>query len=85
MLGQRVMGAMQGKIKARAPHFQSHRPRILVVGVGFKRSQSVIGNSAGVGVIVSLISDWDVYVEFTDPLVPADSLTSVPKMDTKED
>lgn len=85
VLAQRLMGAVQDNIKARAPQCQSHRPRILVVGVGFKRGQSVMSNSPGVGVIVSLISDWDVYVEFADPLVPADSLTFVPKTNTEKD
>jgi nucleotide sugar dehydrogenase len=58
------------------------RPRVLVVGVGFKRGQSVMSNSPGVSIISALLSEWDVHVEFADPLVPAENLSYVPKFDT---
>ncbi|KAH9203654.1 hypothetical protein DL95DRAFT_241334, partial [Leptodontidium sp. 2 PMI_412] len=61
---------------------EARRTRILVVGVGFKRGQSVLSNSPGVAIIVALMSDWDVYVEFADPLVSSDALSYIPKMDT---
>jgi nucleotide sugar dehydrogenase len=59
--------------------------RILVVGVGFKRGQSVLSNSPGAAIICSLLSDYDTYVEFADPLVAAEQLDYVPKMDTERD
>ncbi|KAH3953021.1 hypothetical protein HBH53_035470 [Parastagonospora nodorum] len=59
--------------------------RILVVGVGFKRGQSVLSNSPGAAIICSLLSDHDTYVEFADPLVAAEQLSYVPKMDTDAD
>lgn len=59
--------------------------RILVVGVGFKRGQGVLSNSPGAAIITALLSDWDVYVEFADPLVSADALSYVPKMNTDAD
>lgn len=55
---------------------------ILVVGVGFKRGQSILSNSPGVAIIRTLLSEWDVYVEFADPLVEADRIGFCPKMDT---
>lgn len=61
------------------------RTRILVVGVGFKRGQSVLSNSPGAAIIRSLVSDHDAYVEFADPLVEAEQLHDVPKMDTQRD
>jgi nucleotide sugar dehydrogenase len=64
---------------------KTERPRVLVVGVGFKRGQSVMSNSPGAGIIRSLLCGWDMYVEFADPLVPAEGLSYAPKMDTVAD
>ncbi|KAF3049481.1 hypothetical protein E8E11_000914 [Didymella keratinophila] len=57
--------------------------RILVVGVGFKRGQSVLSNSPGAAIIRTLLSEWDTYVEFADPLVDAEQIKFCPKMDTE--
>lgn len=57
--------------------------RILVVGVGFKRGQSILSNSPGAAIIRSLLSEWDTYVEFADPLVDAELIKFCPKMDTE--
>lgn len=57
------------------------RPRILVVGMGFKRGQSVLSNSPGVSIVVRLLSEWETYVEFADPLVKQEALSYVPRMD----
>lgn len=56
------------------------RPRILVVGVSFKKGQSVLSNAPGIGLIVHLLSTYDVYVEFADPLVDEAQLSYVPKL-----
>ncbi|KAF2996483.1 hypothetical protein E8E13_005056 [Curvularia kusanoi] len=58
---------------------------ILVVGVGFKRGQSVLSNSPGVAIIRTLLEEYDAYVEFADPLVDAEQIDFCPKMDTNED
>ena len=58
---------------------------ILVVGVGFKRGQSVLSNSPGVAIIRTILEEWDAYVEFADPLVDAEQIDFCPKMDTEED
>jgi nucleotide sugar dehydrogenase len=60
----------------------SKQPRALVVGVGFKRGQSVMSNSPGAAIIREMLSEGDFYVEFADPLVSADALPYAPKMDT---
>jgi nucleotide sugar dehydrogenase len=57
--------------------------RILVVGVGFKRGQSVLSNSPGAAIIRTLLSEWDTYIEFADPLVDAEQIDFCPKMDTE--
>ncbi|KAF2825497.1 nucleotide sugar dehydrogenase [Ophiobolus disseminans] len=57
--------------------------RVLVVGVGFKRGQSVLSNSPGAAIISTLQSEFDTYVEFADPLVAAEQLPHVTKMNTE--
>jgi UDP-N-acetyl-D-mannosaminuronate dehydrogenase len=57
--------------------------RILVVGVGFKRGQSVLSNSPGAAIIRTLLSEWDTYVEFADPLVDVEQIEFCPKMNTE--
>jgi nucleotide sugar dehydrogenase len=63
----------------------AERLRVLVVGVGFKRGQSVLSNSPGVAIIRTLLSGWDTYVEYADSLVDADQVNFVPKMNTEVD
>lgn len=76
------MQTLEERNKMSAALTSKTRPRVLVVGAGFKRGQSVMSNSPGKAIIVSLLSDWDLYVEFADPLISSDALPFVPKMDT---
>lgn len=57
--------------------------RIVVVGLGFKRGQSILSNSQGVAIIRTLKEEFDLYVEFADPLVSSTLFDEVPKLDTK--
>ena len=59
--------------------------RVLVVGVGFKRGQNELCNSPGIAVIQSLLRDYDLDVEFADPLVDQEALSYVPRLDTSVD
>lgn len=59
------------------------RPRILVVGLGFKRGQANISNSPAVEVIRHLLDEYEAYVEFCDPLVPQEAVDFVPRLDEK--
>lgn len=59
------------------------RARVLVVGVGFKRGQSVLSNSPALSLIRHLLSEWEAYVAFADPLVSADAVPFVPRLDDK--
>lgn len=60
-------------------------PRFLVIGVGFKRGESVLSNSPGVALIHRLLDEWGAKVEFADPLVQADAIPQVPKLDDNKD
>jgi len=59
------------------------RPRILVVGTGFKRGQANLSNSPGVELIRHLLDEYQAYVEFCDPLVPQEALDFVPRLDER--
>ena len=71
-IGDRIMAELLEDISSR-------RPRILVVGASFKKGQSVLSNAPGIDLIVHLLSTYDVYVEFADPLVEEAALSYLPK------
>lgn len=75
-LGDRIMAQLSASRKG-----ASTRPRILVVGASFKKGQSVLSNAPGIDLIRHLLSSYDVYVEFVDPLVSSESLEYLPKLD----
>jgi nucleotide sugar dehydrogenase len=81
-VAERFMEALLQKSKNKSTRNAYKQPRALVVGVGFKRGQSVMSNSPGAAIIRTLLSEGDLYVEFADPLVSADDLSYAPKMDT---
>jgi nucleotide sugar dehydrogenase len=61
------------------------RPHVLVVGAGFKRGQSVTSNSPGLSLLKHLVNNYDVYVEYADPLVPQEAVRFAPKLDEDTD
>ncbi|KAK4450919.1 hypothetical protein QBC34DRAFT_296324 [Podospora aff. communis PSN243] len=65
------MGARPGQIARRVVEglLPGRKGRVLVVGVGFKRGQSVLSNSPGVEVVRALKEAEGVEVAFADPLV----------------
>ena len=58
----------------------NRRPHILIVGLGFKRGQSVLSHSPGKALAVHLLSAYDVYVEYADPLVEESGVPFIPRM-----
>lgn len=60
-------------------------PKVLVVGLGFKRGQANLCNSPGIDVIRHLLDEYEAYVEFCDPLVPQEAVTFVPRLDEKKE
>ncbi|KAJ5893740.1 UDP-glucose dehydrogenase [Penicillium taxi] len=79
-MGDRAMRKFLEHHKSRASR---GRTRVLVVGAGFKRGQSVLSNSPGITLMQHLLSEWEAYVEFADPLVSAEALSFIPKLDEK--
>lgn len=73
-LGDQIMSTLTSR------HPQT-RLRLLVVGLGFKRGQSVLSHSPGKALAVHLLSTYDVYVEYADPLVSQDAVTFIPRLD----
>ncbi|KAH7022051.1 hypothetical protein EDB80DRAFT_744665 [Ilyonectria destructans] len=57
------------------------KPRVLVVGVGFKPGQSTLSNSPGLDIIKSLAMSCKVDVSFADTLVPQEAVPQVLRLD----
>lgn len=57
------------------------KPRVLVVGVGFKPGQSTLSNSPGLDIIKSLDMSGKVDVSFADTLVPQEAVPQVLRLD----
>lgn len=71
---------MKSLLQESPEKFTKRQPRVLVVGVGFKRGQSVLSNSPGISLIRNLLDTWDAYVSFADPLVEESAIPYVPKL-----
>ncbi|EUC29296.1 hypothetical protein COCCADRAFT_106923 [Bipolaris zeicola 26-R-13] len=62
-------------------HGEAHRPRVLVVGIGFKVGQSDMSHSPGLQLLNYLRQSGEVDLMFCDPLVSQGSLPGVPKLE----
>lgn len=62
-------------------HGATHRPKVLVVGVGFKAGQSDLSHSPGLQLLNFLRSSGEVDLMFCDPLVSQNSISEVPKLE----
>ncbi|KAF9771585.1 hypothetical protein IL306_010772 [Fusarium sp. DS 682] len=60
------------------------RPRVLVVGIGFKRGQSHLANSPGLELARSLVETCKVDVIWADPLVSQNAVPQIPRLDETE-
>lgn len=56
-------------------------PRVLVVGAGFKRGQSVTSNSPGIAMMRHLQTKWSIEVQYADPLVEQRFVPGVTRFD----
>jgi nucleotide sugar dehydrogenase len=81
-MGDRVMRKYLKQYQSQSAQ-RSDRTRVLVVGVGFKRGQSVLSNSPALSLVRHLLSEWDAYVAFADPLVSAEAVPFCPRLDEK--
>ncbi|QUC19089.1 uncharacterized protein UV8b_03330 [Ustilaginoidea virens] len=60
------------------------RPRVLVVGMGFKPGQCHLANSPGLELARSLVVTAEVQVMWVDPLVPQDAIPQIPRLEVQE-
>ncbi|EWY97631.1 hypothetical protein FOYG_02442 [Fusarium oxysporum NRRL 32931] len=60
------------------------RPRVLVVGIGFKRGQSHLANSPGLELARRLVETSKVDVSWADPLVSQNAVPQIPRLDEAE-
>ncbi|RGP68546.1 hypothetical protein FLONG3_8105 [Fusarium longipes] len=56
------------------------KPRVLVVGIGFKRGQSHLANSPGLGLAKSLVMTDKVDVVWADPLVAQEAVPQIERL-----
>ncbi|KAK2592805.1 hypothetical protein QQS21_009509 [Conoideocrella luteorostrata] len=66
------------------PATPGHRPRILVVGMGFKAGQAHLVNSPGLKLAQSLVLTGQVEVTWVDPLVSQDAIPQIPKLEVED-
>ncbi|CAI6095130.1 unnamed protein product [Clonostachys chloroleuca] len=74
MLAQRVLTSL------RMRNVNGSRPRVLVVGIGFKTGQSNLDNSPGADLARNLAVSREVEVYWADTLVEQDSLPQIPRL-----
>lgn len=74
-IGDRLMAKLESSTSG---------PQILVVGLGFKRGQSVLSNSPGLALMKHLLSKYTTFVEYSDPLVEQSAVSWAPKLDESD-
>ena len=79
-LADKAMKSLRRDSGSGQSRFQD-RPRVLVVGVGFKAGQSVLSGSPGVAVLTRLLEEYNVEAVFADPLVEESAIPFAPKLD----
>lgn len=57
------------------------KPRVLVVGLGFKVGQSTLSNSPGLAIVRDLCASNQVEPQFVDPLVSQEAVPQCPRFD----
>ncbi|KAM4066527.1 UDP-glucose/GDP-mannose dehydrogenase family, central domain-containing protein [Hirsutella rhossiliensis] len=70
--------AVEELTKDRSNH--GRKPRVLVVGIGFKAGQSTLSNSPGLDLIKHLSLHGSVQVQFADPLVRQEDVPQVSRL-----
>ncbi|KEY72473.1 hypothetical protein S7711_05148 [Stachybotrys chartarum IBT 7711] len=75
-IAQRAVDSLCGSGPLEGP-----RPRVLVVGIGFKRGQSHLANSPGLELAKSLVLTEKVDVTWADPLVAQAAVPQITRLD----
>jgi nucleotide sugar dehydrogenase len=81
MIAQR---ALETLYQENAHVFGHRKPRVLVVGIGFKPGQSNLSNSPGLELAKCLVMSEKVDVSFADPLVKQSAIPQIPRLDDKD-
>ncbi|KXJ93394.1 hypothetical protein Micbo1qcDRAFT_203474 [Microdochium bolleyi] len=79
-LAQRAIEVLEARQNKTFGMATDEKPRVLVVGVGFKPGQSTLSNSPGLDVVRALTVSQKVDVSFADSLVTQDMVPSVPRL-----
>ncbi|KAH7361497.1 polysaccharide biosynthesis protein vipA/tviB [Plectosphaerella cucumerina] len=67
------------------PNGRRARPRVLVVGMGFKRGQAHLVNSPGLKLAEALVKSQEVDVVWADPLVKQEAIPHIERLDETRD
>ncbi|OAA46717.1 Nucleotide sugar dehydrogenase [Beauveria brongniartii RCEF 3172] len=77
VLAQRIVKKMAGQCGGGA------RPKILVIGIGFKPGQAHLANSPGLELAKSLVLSGKVNVVWADTLVPQEAVPQIQRLEEK--
>ncbi|KAK8150878.1 hypothetical protein G3M48_004555 [Beauveria asiatica] len=77
VLAQRIVKKMAGQCGG------GTRPRILVIGIGFKPGQAHLANSPGLELAKSLVLSGKVNVVWADTLVPQEAVPQIQRLEEK--
>ncbi|KAK6203686.1 hypothetical protein LQW54_008892 [Pestalotiopsis sp. IQ-011] len=72
------------QLRASSNGFSHRKPRVLAVGMGFKKGQSVLSNSPGLEMLKALHISGEVQVSWADSLVSQSAIFSIPRLEDKQ-
>ena len=80
-IAQRILDEMKVKKKK----MDGKGPKVLVVGIGFKKGQSNLSFSPALALARNLKESGKVEVTFADPLVSQEAVRDIPRLDTERE
>ncbi|KAM0281832.1 hypothetical protein ACHAQH_003321 [Verticillium albo-atrum] len=84
-VAQRAVDVLYKDVATKDPSIKESRPRVLVVGMGFKRGQSHLANSPGLELARNLVLTEKVKVAWADPLVMQEAVPQIKKLDDRSE
>lgn len=81
-VGQQILDKLQSQASSGA--FGQRKPRVLAVGMGFKKGQSVLSHSPGLGLLNTLHHSALVEATWADTHVSQDAIFGVPKLHDRQ-
>jgi len=83
-IAHRILASLGCNADVPASAHKARKPRVLVVGIGFKRGQSTLSNSPGLALARSLASSNQVEVLYADRLIPQSAFPDVKRLGDEE-